>query len=97
MQAQLTNILGHSNSRVSIDSITSFAQSVNTKKAYKKFCKRLFQSGVTAEMINEKESEILSIFNAQNTGISGNIDDSSTEDQSQFPTVSHLYLLIGIY
>ena len=57
MQARLTDVLGlhRTNSRVSMASITSFAESVNTKKAYKRFCKNLFQIGVTSEMINQKE------------------------------------------
>ena len=91
MQSRLTNVLGlHcSNSIVSIDSIASFAGSINTKKAYKKFCKNLFQIGVTSEMISQKEQEILDIFNNQNTATSSQIDDNSDiADQSQLPAVS---------
>ena len=86
MQARLTDVLGlhRTNSRVSIDSITSFAGSINTKKAYKKFCKNLFQIGVTSEMISEKEKEILDIFNAQSTATSSQIGDSGDiADQNQ--------------
>ena len=58
IQARLTDVLGlHStNTR---DSIVSFSGSINTKKAYKKFCKGLFEIGVTAEMISQKEGEIV--------------------------------------
>ena len=94
MQAQLNNLLGlhGTNSTVSIDSITSFAGSVNTKKAYKKFCKNLFGIGVTSEMISQKEEEILNIFKAQNTAISGRVDVSNIASQSQLPAVSDFYI-----
>ena len=90
MQARLSDVLGlhRTNSRVSIDSISSFAGSVNTKKGYKKFCRSLFQIGVTSEMINQNEDEILNIFKAQNTDSSGQIDN----DQSQLPTVGDFFL-----
>ena len=90
MQAQLTDILGlhRTNSRVSIDSITSFAGSVNTKKAYKNFCKKLFQSGVTAEIINQKEKEILDILKVQDAAISGPVESSTITNQK---VVSNLW------
>ena len=89
MQARLTDVLGlhRTNSRVSIDSITSFAGSINTKKAYKEFCKNLFKIGVTSEMIKEKENEILNIFNTGNT-TSSQIDDGV---QSQLLIVSNCF------
>ena len=70
-QAQMTGALGlhRTTSRISVASITSFAASINTKRAYKKLCKKGFINlGVTAEMINQNEREILSIFkqNAEN-------------------------------
>lgn len=64
-----------------MDSITAFAGSVSSRRAYKEFCKNLSQIGVTAEMINQKESEIFEIFKAQNTAISGRIRNSPIEDQ----------------
>ena len=84
MQVQLTDILNlhHTNRRVSIDSITSFAGSVNSRRAYKEFCKNLFQIGVTAEMINQKENEIFEIFKAQNSAISGRIRNSLTVNET---------------
>ena len=83
MQAQLNNILGlhRTTSSVSIDSITSFAGSTNTRSAFKKLCQNLYQIGVRAEMIKEKESDILNIFKAQNTAISGQIDNSNITGQ----------------
>ena len=85
IQARLTDVLGlHcTNARVSIDSISSFAGSINTKKAYKRFCKGLFEIGVTADMIKQKEEEIRNIFKSQNTTISGQIGDSSQMGDSQ--------------
>lgn len=90
MRARLTDVLGlhRTSSRVSLDSITSFAGSVNTKRAFKKFCKNLFEVGVTAEIISQKESEILNILNPHNTVISGLEDDSNLADQSQLLPVS---------
>ena len=94
MQAQLNKLLGlhRTNSTVSTDSIISFAGSVNTKKAYKRFCKNLFGIGVTSEMISQKEEEIFNIFKAQNTVIGGPVDDSNIADQSQLPAVSGFYI-----
>ena len=93
MQARLTHVLGlqRTTSRVSIDSITSFAGSINTKKAYKKFCKDLYQIGVTSEMIGQKKEEILNIFKRQNTVISDPVDDSIAIDQTQGPAVSYSF------
>ena len=84
----MTDILGlHGNSsKVSIDSITSFAGSVNTKKAYKRFCKNLFETGVMAEMIKQKETEILEIFKAQNAA-SGLEDDITITNQTTVSTI----------
>ena len=86
----MTDVLGlhRTSSRVSLDSITSFAGSVNTKRAFKKFCKNLFEIGVTAEIISQKESEILNILNPNNQVISDLEDDSSLADQSRLPPVS---------
>ena len=103
MQARLTDVLGlkHTNSTVSLDSITSFAGSINTKKAYKEFCKNLSQIGVTREMISQKEEEILNIFKTQNTTTNGQIDDDNSTGQGKLPAVSnfssvqlYLYVLI---
>ena len=94
MQARLTDVLGlhRTSSRVSIESITSFAGSVNTKKAYKRFCKNLFQIGVTSEMISQKEKEILDIFNTQSVATSSQISDSGDiADQSQLLVVSDFF------
>ena len=88
MQSQLNNILGlhRTGSRVSIDSITSFAGSTNTKTAFKKFCQNLYQIGVRADTIRVKESEILDIFKPQNMAVHGG---SSIADQDQLPAVSY--------
>ena len=77
MQAQLNSVLGLHRT-ISRDSIVSFAGSINTKKAYKKFCKGLYEIGVTAKMISEKEKEIRAIFTATNQG-------NSAIDQSGVP------------
>ena len=86
---------------MSRDSILSFAGSINTKKAYKKFCKCLFSIGVTAEMIGQKEREIQDIFRPQHhlsasnqigsctfvglTQLPGVGNSSNTEMSSIFP------------
>ena len=68
---------------MSKDSIVSFAGSANTKKAYKRFCKGLFNIGVTAEMISQKEKEIQDIFKPQNPATSNQTDDTTFVDPSQ--------------
>ena len=82
VQAQLNTLLGlhRTNSSVSIDSVTSFARSINTKKAFKELCQNLYHIGVRADLIKEKESEILNIFKPQNTATSSQIDDNNTTD-----------------
>ena len=74
MQAQLNSLLGlhRTNSTVSINSVTSFAGSTKTRNAFKRFCQNLYEIGVRADMIKEKESEILNIFNPQNPAVSDN-------------------------
>ena len=90
MQARLTAVLGlhDRGSRVSLNSITSFTGSINTKKAYKKFCKGLYQIGVTAEMISQNERAIHDIFKPQNAATtSSQIDGVTIENPSQLPVV----------
>ena len=74
MQSQLNSLLGlhRTNSTVSINSVVSFAGSTKTKNAFKKFCRNLYEIGVRADMIEEKEREILNIFNPQNPVASDN-------------------------
>ena len=50
-----TGLLNGFFQRFDISTITSFAGSINTKKAYKEFCQNLHQNGVTAEMIGQKK------------------------------------------
>ena len=68
MQAQLTNVLGlqRTNSRISLMSIASFVEDTNTPKAYKKFCKKLHEIGITEDLISQKEPEILEILRSEN-------------------------------
>ena len=79
IQARLDSVLGLRRT-ISRDSIVSFAGSINTKKAYKKFCKGLFEIGVTAEMISQKEKEIQAIFKPHH---------SPCVDQGQLPEVGN--------
>ena len=43
--------------------------------------------GITADEIDQKEEEILNILKSQRTATSGQIDNSSIENQSQLPAV----------
>ena len=96
IQARLTDVLGlhrtSSSSSLSIDSVASFASSVDTKEAFKMLCRDLLEIGVTAELISEKKEEILNIFRAQNTTPSGQIDSTSIPDNSQSPAVSSCFM-----
>ena len=83
MQAQLDSVLGLRRT-MSRDSIVSFAGSINTKKAYKKFCKGLFEIGVTADIIKQKEKEIQDMLKP---ATSNQIDDSTFVDPNQLPEV----------
>ena len=75
MEAQLNKVLGLQRTS-SRDSFISFG-SINTKEAYKRFCKGLFGIGVTAEMIMQKEEEIHNIFKPSNTTTGSQIDDDT--------------------
>ena len=75
LRAQLDKlVLRRTSSR---DSLVSLAGSINTKKVYRNFCKGLFESGVTAEMIKSKEKEIHNMFKPQNATTSGQVEVSS--------------------
>ena len=77
--------LHRTTSKSSSISFSSFARSINTKMAYKRLCKNLFQMGVTSDMIEQKEGEILNIFNeSQDTAAS-----DERNDGSQLLRVSH--------
>ena len=91
MQARIADVLGlhDTNSRVSLNSITSLPGSINTKKGYKEFCKSLYQIGVTPDMISQKKQEILNIFESRETATGSQIGNSTVENQSQLPTLSN--------
>ena len=71
----------HSDSKVSTDSIISFAGRIHTKVAYTELCKNLYQFEVTAELIMQKDKEILTTFKSQNSAISHQRVNSTIEDR----------------
>ena len=86
LRAQLDKlVLRRTSSRGSLVSLVSLAGSINTKKVYRNFCKGLFESGVTAEMIKGKEKEIHNMFKPPNATTSSQIDASTNADQSRLP------------
>ena len=82
IQTQLNSVLGLRRT-MSRDSIVSFTGNINTKKSYKKFYKGLFEAGVTAEIIAQKEKEIQDMLELANS----NQIDGSTVDPNQLPEV----------
>ena len=68
----------HRTNSISVTSIASFAQNANTGKAYKQFCKNLYQIGITEDMIEEKQKEILDILRPQCTVTKGQISGSNS-------------------
>ena len=80
-------------------SVASETPSINTKRAFKEFFKDLSRSGVTADMISCKGSEIIAMFGSQNTTLSnqneGEIllpipaDDTSTDSETS-PAVNQM-------
>ena len=84
IQAQLNIALGLRRS----PSLVSLAGSINTKKVYRNFCKGLFESGVTAEMIKSKENEIHSMFKPPDATTSSHIEASSQIEVSSQINVS---------
>ena len=86
MQVQINNLfdLHRTSSRVSIDSVASCASSSNTKKAFTKLFQDLYQMGVSADIIKEKEKEIFNIFQPQNAITGGQPgSDSNITNQNQ--------------
>ena len=85
MQARLTDVLGlHStSSRISVTSIVSFTENINTREAYKQFCRNLYQIGVTEDMIRLKEKEILKILRPENMAASSQISSGNIGGQRQ--------------
>ena len=92
IQARLDSVLGLHRT-MSRDSVVSFAGSINTKKAYKKFCKGLFNIGVTADMISQKEKEIQDIFKTQHSAASNQMGDTSSTSVDPNPAAPHPQLL----
>ena len=76
IQAQFNSVFSLRRS----SSLISYAGSINTKKYYRNFCKGLFESGVTPEMIKSKEKEI---YNILKPTTSSQIDVSTNADQSR--------------
>ena len=89
IRAELADILGLycTNARVSFDSITSSPRSMNTKKAYKKFCNSLYEIGVTIDMIRQKKKEVLGILRPQETATGSQVGDSTINDRARVPAV----------
>ena len=73
---------------VSRASVISLPGSINTKRGYKEFCKSLYQTGITPEMISQKKKEIIRIFKSQDAAASVQGDGSTFQDQTQLPVVS---------
>ena len=85
IHAQLNIVLGLRRS----SSLLSYGGSINTKKVYRNFCKRLFDSGVTADMIKSKENEIHDMFKPRNATTSSQIETNSQIDVSTNAGQSH--------
>ena len=90
VQERIAGVLGlhHTTSRVSLASLPG---SINTKNAYKRFCKNLFQIGATPEMITQKEGEILNMFNQPQDTAAGDGGDNggNIADRSQLHGVGY--------
>ena len=97
IQERMAHALGlhRTNSRVSLHSVTSFAASINTKKAYKEFCKSLYQIGVSGEMINQKRRDVLNIFKPQDRATSSQTGDGAIGGQDELPVEEEACLQYG--
>ena len=82
--------LHRTTSRSSIISFASLAASINTKMAYQRFCKKLFQMGVTSEMITQKEGDILNMLNQPQDTVTSDGGNSSV-NSAQLLTVSYFF------
>lgn len=77
-------------------SIVSFAESINTRNAYRKLFETLYQNGVTKETIDQRGSEILDMLKPQDTDTSLQVDNDSITEQNEPPAVSD-YPGVGTY
>ena len=82
----MTDVLGlhRTGSRISVTSIASVVENVNTREAYKEFCGNLHRIGVTEDMIRQKEREILKILRPQGMVAGSQVGGSNIRNQGQF-------------
>ena len=66
--------------RALLTDITSLPGNI---KGYKEFCKSMYQSGITPDMLSQKKREILDIFKLQNTAPTSQGGDNIIEDHGQ--------------
>ena len=69
--------------KISVTSIAAFAAnaSANTETAFEQFCKGLYQTGATKDMIRQKEDKILEILTSHGMVASSQIGGSGTGDE----------------
>ena len=76
-----------------ISSASSFAGSIKTKTAYQRFCKNLFQMGITSEMIAQKEGDILNMLNQPQDIATSDGGNGSGNSAQLLVTVSYFVFL----
>ena len=81
----MTTILGlhDTDSTISVTSIACFAANPNTQAAYEQFCNDLNHVGITEDIIQQKENEILETLRSQGMVASDQVDGSNVEGQGK--------------
>lgn len=67
--------------------ITSSSGSTDTKNGYKEFCKSMYESGITPDMLSQKKREIFDIFKPQNIAPTSQGGDNIIEGHGQLLVV----------
>ena len=83
VQAQLAALLRFHAIGIPVSSIATFAANPDIEVAYKQFCEGLNQIGVTEDMIQQKEGEILEILRSQDMVASSQICGNDAGDKDQ--------------
>jgi len=67
MKSLFLNGLRRQNSTLSLRSMASFAPSLKTKEAMKQLCKNIYKSGIKADMIQNREDQVVALLQYPNT------------------------------
>ena len=66
-------------------SIASFVEDTDTRKAYKQFCRKLYEIGITEDTIHQKGDEVLEILRSHSMVTNSQVGGSDIGGRPQLP------------